>query len=53
MYFLGATTEHVGLNTFVAPLSTMPRGKYTVIIYVTNTAGVRTTAVASGPLVKT
>jgi hypothetical protein len=53
MYFLGATTEHAGLNSFVAPLSTMPRGKYTVIIYVTNPYGVRTTAVASGPLVKT
>lgn len=51
MYFLGAATEHAGLNSFVAPLSTMPRGKYTVIIYVTN-AGVRTTAVATGPLVK-
>jgi hypothetical protein len=53
MYFLGTTTEHAGLNSFLAPLSTMPRGKYTVIIYVTNAAGVRTSAVATGPLVKT
>jgi hypothetical protein len=53
MYFLGTTTEHAGLNSFTAPLSTMPRGKYTVIIYVTNAAGVRTSAVATGPLVKT
>ena len=53
MYFLGNATEKAGLNSFLAPLSTMPRGKYTVIIYVTSAAGVRTTAVANGPLIKT
>ncbi|MEP7017987.1 MAG: hypothetical protein ABI899_08215, partial [Actinomycetota bacterium] len=52
-YALGSTTEHAGLNRVVASLASMPRGRYTVVIFVTNAAGVRGTAVASGPLVKT
>lgn len=52
-YALGSATERAGSNRFVASLASMPRGTYTVVIFVTNAAGVRTTAVASGPLIKT
>jgi hypothetical protein len=52
-YALGSVTEHAGLNRVVASLASMPRGTYTVVVFVTNAAGVRTTALASGPLVKT
>jgi hypothetical protein len=52
MYPIGSTTEQAGLNRFVVPLASMPRGRYTVVIYVTNADDGRGTAVATGPLVK-
>jgi hypothetical protein len=51
-YALGSTTEHSGLNSHVVSVRSLPRGTYTVVIYVTNTAHVMTAAVSTGPLVK-
>lgn len=52
-YALGSTTERAGLNQYVVSLNSLPRGRYTVIIYVTNPANVTTAAVSTGPLFKT
>ena len=52
-YALGFATEHSGLNSHVVSMRSLPRGTYSVVIYVTNAAHVRTTAFSSGPLVKT
>jgi len=52
-YALGSATEHSGLNSHVVSMRSLPRGTYSVLIYVTNAAHVRTTASSSGPLVKT
>ena len=52
-YPLGSTTEHSGLNSHVVSVRSLPRGTYSVVIYVTNAAHVMTAAVSTGPLVKT
>ena len=52
-YALGSATEHSGLNSHLVSMRSLPRGTYSVLIYVTNAAHVRTTASSSGPLVKT
>jgi hypothetical protein len=52
-YALGSTTEHSGLNSHVVSVRSLPRGTYSVVIYVTNAAHVTTAAVSTGPLVKT
>jgi hypothetical protein len=51
-YPLGTAKEHSGLNTLVVPMA-LPRGTYTVVVYVTNAAGVTIAAASSGPLVRT
>jgi len=51
-YALGYATEHSGLNSKVISVSALPRGKYSVVVYVTNPAHVMTTATSTGPLVK-
>jgi hypothetical protein len=51
-FALGSTTEHAGRNSHVVSLRSLPRGRYSVLIYVTNPAKVTTAAVSSGPLVK-
>ena len=51
-YALGTTTEHSGLNSHAVSIGLLPRGKYQVIIYVTNAAHVTTAAISTGPLLK-
>jgi hypothetical protein len=52
-YPLGSTTEHSGTNSHVVSVRSLPLGRYTVVIYITNAAHVTTAAVSTGPLVKT
>jgi hypothetical protein len=52
LYPLGSVTEHAGLNSYGAHLTSLPRGTYSVVISVTNSAHVTTTAVSTGPLVR-
>ena len=52
LYSLGApVAEHSGVNSYVVSRP-MGRGTYQVLIYVTNPDGVTTSAVSTGPLVK-
>ena len=51
-YALGSTMEHAALNTSVVSLRSLPRGAYTMVIYVTNAAHVTTAAISTGPLLK-
>jgi len=48
---LGSSTEHAGSNSLVVSVRSVPRGTYTVAIYVTNPGRVSAAAVSSGPLV--
>ena len=52
-YPIGSSTEHSGLNSHVVSVRSLPRGKYQVVIFVTNAGHVTTSAVSTGPLVKT
>jgi hypothetical protein len=52
-YPLGSVTEHAGANSRVVSVRSLPLGRYSVVIYVTNAAHVMTAAVSTGPLVKT
>jgi hypothetical protein len=51
-YPLGSVAERAGANSKPVSLRSLPRGKYTMIVYVTNTAHVTTAAVSTGPLVR-
>lgn len=52
-YQLGTTTEHHGTNSHTVSVRSVPRGTYTIAVYVTNPGGVTTAALSSGPFVKT
>jgi hypothetical protein len=52
LYTLGSVSEVAGSNRYVVPLSSLPRGSYSVVLYVKNTSGVQIIATSSGPVVK-
>jgi len=52
-YPLGTAKEVSGPNSHVVSLRSLPRGRYQIVIYVTNATHVTTAAVSTGPLVRT
>jgi hypothetical protein len=52
-YPLGTTTEHHGSNSHGVSVRSLPRGQYTISIYVTTPGNITTAAGSSGPFVKT
>jgi hypothetical protein len=51
-YQLGTTTEHSGTNSHTISIKSLPSGKYTMAIVITNPSHVAATALSTGPLVR-